>query len=53
MVYFFCFVYRTADDVHDLMDDITDQQEVADEITTALSSGIGVGQEIDEVTVNV
>jgi len=36
-----------ADDVHDLMDDIQDQQEVADEITTALSSGIGA-QDIDE-----
>ena len=31
------------------MDDITEQQETADEITTALSSGIGTGQEIDEV----
>lgn len=36
-----------ADDVHDLMDDIQEQQEVADEITNALSSGIGA-QDIDE-----
>lgn len=36
-----------ADDVHDLMDDIQDQQEVADEITSALSSGIG-NQDFDE-----
>jgi len=36
-----------ADDVHDLMDDIQEQQEVADEITTALSSGVGA-QDIDE-----
>lgn len=29
-----------ADDVHDLMDDISEQQEVANEITSALASGV-------------
>lgn len=38
----------SPDDVHDLMDDISEQQEVADEITGALSTGIGHGEEIDE-----
>nr|CAB3230650.1 charged multivesicular body protein 4b-like [Phallusia mammillata] len=38
----------SPDDVHDLMDDITDQQEVSDEITTALSSGLGHTEDIDE-----
>ena len=32
------------------MDDISEQQEVADEITSALSGGIGRGEDIDEVT---
>ena len=31
------------------MDDIADQQEVADEITNALSSGFGQTDDIDEV----
>ena len=32
------------------MDDISEQQEVADEITNALSTGIGHGEDIDEVS---
>ena len=40
--------YRNADDVHDLMDDITEQQEVSDEITNALATGIGQN-DLDEV----
>ena len=41
--------YRNADDVHDLMDDIAEQQELANEISNAISSGIGFGQDMDEV----
>ena len=49
-MYDICFL-SSADDVHDLMDDIADQQEVSDEITNALSSGFGHADDIDEVLV--
>ena len=45
-------MFSSPDDVHDLMDDIVEQQEVADEITTALSTGIGHAEDVDEVCVN-
>jgi len=45
-----CFVNRSPDDVHDLMDDIQDQQEVSDEITNALATGLGHNEDIDEVS---
>lgn len=38
------------DDVHDLMDDIQEQNEVATEISDALSQPIGFNQEIDDVS---
>jgi charged multivesicular body protein 4 len=34
--------------VHDLMDDIHDQQEVAKEISEAISNPIGFGNDLDE-----
>lgn len=37
-----------VDDVHNLMDDIADQQEVANEISEAISNPVGFGQDIDE-----
>lgn len=46
---FYLKYFRSPDDVHDLMDDIAEQQEVSDEITTALSSGIGHADDVDEV----
>jgi len=36
------------DKVHDLMDDITEQQEIANEISSAISAPMGFGQDIDE-----
>lgn len=38
----------SADDVHDVMDDIAEQQEVAQEISDALSGPVGFGTDIDE-----
>ena len=39
-----------VDDVHDMMDDIQEQNEIAEEITSALSTPIGFNQEIDDVS---
>lgn len=44
------YLYRDVDDVHDMMDDISEQNEIAEEIGTALSAPIGFNQELDEVT---
>lgn len=37
------------DDIHDMMDDISEQNEIAEEISNALSQPIGFGAEVDEV----
>ncbi|CDW55664.1 Charged multivesicular body protein 4b [Trichuris trichiura] len=37
-----------VDKVHDLMDDIAEQQDVANEISDAISNPIGFGQDVDE-----
>jgi len=38
-----------VDKVHDLMDDISEQQQLAGEISTAISNPVGFDQNIDEV----
>ena len=38
------------DQVHDLMDDVAEQQEVANEISEAISNPVGFGQDIDDVS---
>lgn len=43
-------VCRDVDDVHDMMDDISEQNEIATEITEALSAPIGFNQELDDVS---
>ena len=40
---------RDIDKVDDLMQDITEQQEVAQEISDAISKPVGFGEEFDEV----
>ena len=40
---------RDVDDIHDMMDDIGEQNEIAEEISTVLSQPISFGAEIDEV----
>lgn len=42
--------YRDVDKVHDMMDDIAEQQEVAREISEAISNPVAFGQDIDEVS---
>ena len=38
------------DKVDELMQDIADQQELAEEISTAISKPVGFGEEFDEVS---
>jgi charged multivesicular body protein 4A/B len=37
-----------VDDVHNLMDEVAEQQEIANEISDAISNPIGFGQDVDE-----
>merc|ERR1719391_288303 len=37
-----------VDDVHEMMDDIAEQQDVAKEISEAISNPVAFGQEFDE-----
>lgn len=37
-----------VDDVHDMMDDISEQTELANEISDAISNSVGFGQDIDD-----
>ena len=39
---------RDVDQVHDMMDDIAEQQDVAKEISDAISNPVAFGQDIDE-----
>ena len=41
-----------VDDVHDMMDDIQEQNELATEISEALSAPMGFNADIDEVQDN-
>ena len=45
----FLCLSRDVDDVHDMMDDISEQHEIANEIASAISNPIGFGVDIDEV----
>ena len=45
----FAFFHRDIDKVDELMQDIAEQQELADEISTAISKPVGFGEEFDEV----
>ena len=47
LVYCVC---RDVDDIHDMMDDINEQNEIADEIGSALSQPIGFAADLDEVS---
>lgn len=37
------------DEVHDMMDDIAEQQDLAREISDAISNPVGFGEDVDEV----
>lgn len=49
MISLFLSNLRDVDKVHDMMDDIAEQQEVAREISEAISNPVAFGQDIDEV----
>ena len=38
------------DKVHDLMDEVAEQQEIANEIGEAISNPVGFGQDVDDVS---
>ena len=41
--------YSDVDDVHDMLDDIQEQNELASEVSDALSQPVGFDQMVDEV----
>lgn len=49
ITHLFCFYFRDVDKVHDMMDDIAEQQEVAHEISEAISNPVAFGDGVDEV----
>lgn len=42
------FLCRDVDQVHELMDDIQEQQEIANEISEAISNPVGFGTDVDD-----
>jgi len=38
--------------VHNLMDDVAEQQEIANEISDAISNPVGFQQDVDEVNID-
>lgn len=49
IVFIFLYLYyRDVDQVHDMMDDIAEQQDVAREISDAISNPVAFGQDADE-----
>lgn len=49
----FFFLFRDVDKVHDLMDEVAEQQEIANEIGEAISNPVSFGQDVDEVSVEL
>ncbi|XP_023715889.2 charged multivesicular body protein 4b [Cryptotermes secundus] len=45
---FLILFLRDVDQVHDMMDDIAEQQDVAKEISEAISNPVAFGQDVDE-----
>ena len=41
-------ISRNVDDVHELMDNIAEQNDVAKEISDAISTGLGLGSAVDD-----
>jgi len=46
-------LHRDVDKVHDMMDDIAEQRDVAREISEAISNPVAFGQDIDEASFNI
>ena len=45
-------MFRGVEDVDDMMSDLQEQLEVANEISDAISNSTGFGQDLDEVSMN-
>ena len=45
-----CKPFRNVDDVHKLMDDVAEQNEISNEISNAISNPVGFGEDVDEVS---
>lgn len=41
--------YRNVDDVHNMMDDIAESQDLSKEISEAISNPVALGLDVDEV----
>ena len=41
------------EDVHNLMDDVAEQHEVADELSDALSNAVGFSRDVSDVSVSI
>ena len=50
-IHIFFTPYSDVDDVHEMMDDIQEQTELADEISRAISEPAGFGMDVDEVSI--
>ena len=50
LFYQLCLFVSDVDDVHEMMDDIQEQTELADEISRAISEPAGFGMDVDEVS---
>ena len=46
----YSYCNSNIDDVHDMLDDIQEQNEIAEEISTALAAPVGFGTDVDEVS---
>lgn len=43
--------YRNVDDVHNMMDDIAESQDLSKEISEAISNPVAFGTDVDEVRI--
>lgn len=46
---FICALFRDADKIHDIMDEVAAQQEISNEISEAISTSIGFGKYFDHI----
>ena len=49
-MYCYACVFRNVENVHNLMDDIAEQHDIADELSDALSNAVGFSQDISDVS---
>lgn len=45
--------FRNVEDVHSMMDDIAESQDLSKEISEAISNPVGIGINIDEVKIKI